>query len=54
VVFLFVCLFEVLYIVDYDDGFLYVEPSPNPWDECYLIMMDDGFDIFFIQFLKIL
>jgi hypothetical protein len=32
--------------VDYVDGFLYIEPSLHPWDEAYLIMMDDHFNIF--------
>jgi hypothetical protein len=38
--------FEFVYIVDYVDGFLYVEPPLHPWDEAYLIMMDDRFDVF--------
>jgi hypothetical protein len=29
--------------VDYIDGFPYIEPSLNPWDEVYLIMMYDCF-----------
>jgi hypothetical protein len=33
--------FEFVYIVDYVDGFPYVVPSLHPWDEVYLIMMDD-------------
>jgi len=32
--------------VDYVDGFLYIEPSLHSWDEAYLIMMDDSFDVF--------
>jgi hypothetical protein len=28
------------------DGFSYIEPSPNPWDEAYLIVVDDVFDVF--------
>jgi hypothetical protein len=32
--------------MDYVDGFLYIEPSLHPWDETYLIMMDDYFDVF--------
>jgi hypothetical protein len=39
--------FEFVYIVDYVDGFLYVEPSLHLWDEAYLIMMGDYFDVFF-------
>ncbi|ERE71513.1 hypothetical protein H671_6g15694 [Cricetulus griseus] len=33
-------------MVDYIDGFLYVEPSFPPWDETYLIMVDDFSDMF--------
>jgi hypothetical protein len=32
--------------VDYVDGFPYIEPSLHPWNEAYLIMMDDHFDVF--------
>jgi hypothetical protein len=39
-------VFEFVYIVDYVDGFPYFEPSLYPWDELYLIMMDDPFDVF--------
>jgi hypothetical protein len=39
------CLW-VIYIVNYVDGFPYIEPSLQPWDEAYLIMMDDRFDGF--------
>jgi hypothetical protein len=38
--------FEFVYVMNYIDGFLFVEPSLHPWDEAYLIMMDDGFDVF--------
>jgi len=31
--------------VDNIDGFLYIEPSLHPWDEAYVIMMDDPFDV---------
>ena len=41
-----VFVFEFVYIVDYVDGFLYIEPSLHPWDEAYLIMVDDRFDVF--------
>ncbi|GAB1291555.1 STAM-binding protein [Apodemus speciosus] len=30
-----------VYVVDYIDGFPYVEPSLDPWDEANLIMVDD-------------
>jgi hypothetical protein len=39
--------FEFVYIVDYIDRFLYIEPSQHPWDEAHLIRMDDYFDVFF-------
>jgi hypothetical protein len=35
--------FEFVDIVDYIDGFLYMEPSLYFWDEAYLIMMNDFF-----------
>jgi hypothetical protein len=41
-----VFFFEFVYVVDYVDGFPYIEPSLHPWDETYLIMMDDHFDVF--------
>jgi hypothetical protein len=31
--------------VDYIDGLPYIESSLHPWDEAYLIMMDDLFDV---------
>jgi hypothetical protein len=37
--------FEFVYIVDYVDGFQYFELSHHPWDEAYLVMMDDHFDV---------
>ena len=33
-------------MVDYIDRFLYIKASLHPWDEAYLIMMDDHFDVF--------
>ena len=52
--------FEFVYSVDYVDGVPYVEPSLHPWDQAYLIMMDDSFDVFldsvcknFIEYLCI-
>ena len=41
-----VFFFEFVYIVDYIDGFLYIETSLHPWDEAYLIVFNDGFDMF--------
>ncbi|ERE71913.1 hypothetical protein H671_6g15331 [Cricetulus griseus] len=52
--------FLFVYMVDYIDGFSYVEPSLHPWDEAYLIMVDDFSDMFldsvrqyFIQYFSI-
>ena len=41
-----VFVFEFVYIQDYFDGFLYIESSLHPWDETYLVKMDDCFDVF--------
>ena len=38
--------FEFDYVVDYIYGFLYIEASMHPWDEAYLIMVKDCFDVF--------
>jgi hypothetical protein len=45
-VYVCVCFFEFVYIVDYVDGFSYIEPSLHPWDEAHLIMVDNCFDVF--------
>ena len=37
--------FEFVYVVDYIDGFSYTAPALHPWDETYLVMMDDVFDL---------
>jgi hypothetical protein len=47
-------VFEFVYIVDYIDEFLYIETSLHPWDEAYLVMMDDHFDVFLDWFARIL
>jgi hypothetical protein len=39
-------VFEFVYILDYVDVFPYIKPSLHPWDEDYLVMMDDRFDVF--------
>jgi hypothetical protein len=39
-------VFEFVYIVDYIYGFQYIKPSLHLWDEAYLVMMDDRFDVF--------
>ena len=38
--------FDFVYIVDYVNGFSYIKPTLHPWDEAYLIMVNDGFDMF--------
>jgi hypothetical protein len=40
-----VFFFEFDYIVDYIDEFLNIEPFLYPWDEAYLIMVNDSFDV---------
>ncbi|ERE84323.1 hypothetical protein H671_2g6059 [Cricetulus griseus] len=37
---------EFVYMVGYIDGFSYVKPSLHPWDEAYLIIVDDFSDMF--------
>ena len=41
-----VFVFEFVYIVDYVEGFSYIKPSLHPWNESYLVTMDDRFDVF--------
>ena len=41
-----VFVFEFVYILDFVDGFPYIEPSLHHWDETYLVRMDDCFDVF--------
>ena len=31
--------FEFVFIVDYFDGFSYIEPTLNPWDETYILYL---------------
>jgi len=31
--------------MDYIDGFSYIKPFPQAWNEAYLIMLDDCFDV---------
>jgi hypothetical protein len=45
-VFWFLGFFEFAYIVDYIDGIPYIEPSLYPWDETYLITVNDDFNEF--------
>jgi hypothetical protein len=45
-------VFEFVYIVDYVDGFQYIKPSLQLWDESCLIMINDHFDVFLHLFCK--
>jgi hypothetical protein len=47
-------VFEIVYIVDYVDRFLYIKPSLLSWDESYLVMMDDLLMCPWIWFPRIL
>jgi hypothetical protein len=38
------CEFD--YIVDNFNGLLYIDPTLHSWDEAYLVMVNDGFDVF--------
>jgi hypothetical protein len=40
--------------VDHVNGFSYIEPTLHSWDEDCLIVVNDGFDVFWIQFARIL
>ena len=41
-----VFVLEFVYIADYVDGFCILNHPCHPWDEAYLIMIDDHFDVF--------
>jgi hypothetical protein len=47
----FFIFFELVYRVDYIDGFPYTEPSLHSWGKAYLIMVNNHFDVFFNQFI---
>jgi hypothetical protein len=38
--------------VDYVVGLLYIEPALHPWDEAYLIMVNDHCDVFLDSVLE--
>ena len=44
----------VVYIVQFIDVFLCTELSLHLWDEVYLIVLNDVFDVFWTQFARIL
>jgi len=39
-------IFFIVYIADYVDGFLHIEPFLHLWDEAFLILVNDRFDVF--------
>jgi hypothetical protein len=43
-----------VYIVQFIDVFLCTELSLHLWDEVYLIVLNDVFDVFWTQFARIL
>jgi hypothetical protein len=43
---MWVFFFEFVYVVDYVYGFPYIEPSLHLWEEAYLIVVNDHFDVF--------
>ena len=47
-------LFEFIYIVDYVDGFPYIKQSLHPWNETYLVRMDDCLICVWIRLARIL
>ena len=47
-----VVFIEFVYVLDYVDGFPYIESSLHLCDEAYVIMMDDHFDIFLDSVFK--
>ena len=49
-----VFIFEFVYIVDYIVGFPYIKLSLHPWDEAYLVMMDDCLMCSWIKFGRVL
>jgi hypothetical protein len=38
-------IFFSLFMIHYVDGFLQIEPSQHPWDEAYLTVVIDHFDV---------
>jgi hypothetical protein len=39
-------VFYFIYLMDYVDRFSNIDLSLHPWDEAYLIMVNDVFDVF--------
>ena len=40
------CFFQFVYVVDYVNGFCYIEPNFHPIYAAYLIIVNDDFDVF--------
>ena len=49
-----VFVFEIVYAMNYINRFTYTEPTLHPWDEAYLIVVNDCFDVFWIWLAGIL
>ena len=48
-----VFVFGAVYVVNYIYRLAYVEPALHPWDESYLIMVNNFFDVLASILLKI-
>jgi hypothetical protein len=40
-----VSFFDFVYVLDYINGIPYIKPFLHPWDEAYMIMVNDCFDM---------
>ena len=49
-----VFVFEFVYIMDNVDGYPYIKPSLHPWNETYLVRIDDFFEVFLDSVREIL
>ena len=49
-----VFVFEFVYIMDHVDGFPYIKPSLHPWNETYLVRIDDFLMFSWIRLARIL
>ena len=38
--------FQFVYMENCIDGFSHIDPPPNPWEEAYLIRVNEVFDVF--------
>jgi hypothetical protein len=44
---------KFVYIVDYINTFSYIEPTLHSWDEAYLILVNDSFNVYLDLVCKI-